>query len=287
MNLFFRPFIVMLTSSAYFASPAAAACPESATAVDVIEVAEASARAYEAADLQGFVATSSRLEEMLPCLAEPLPRNVAANVHRMMGLRAFVDQRQEKSTAAFGAARSIEPSYRFPETMVPAGHPIMGNYEAVDVSSVATREVPAPAEGYLHFDGRPATERPTDLPTIAQLFDTEGAVEDTAYLWPGDGLFEYAERTGPASTPVPTPISSTQRRGPNLPLAVGAGGAAITSAVLYGVAASASSKFNSPATPYEDGPKLRAQANSFLVASGGVGVVALGLGVGAVVAGQW
>src|SRR5688572_27820706 len=80
-----------------------AACDRPATAVDVIEAAEASADAYGNADLMGFIDTTSKLEALLPCLQEPLPRNVSANVHRMMGLRAFVDQKRDKADAAFGA----------------------------------------------------------------------------------------------------------------------------------------------------------------------------------------
>ena len=203
----------------------------------------------------------------------------------MMGLRAFIDKKEEKAHAAFGAARAIEPAYRFPETMVPPGHPIMKSYEALDVLKVETREVPPPEGGYFHFDGRPGLDRPVNLPSIAQLFDADGGVEITAYLWPADGMFDYTIGK-PAAIPG-TEIVDTPRKGPNLALTIGAGGAALTSGILYGVAASAAGKFNSPTTDYEDGPKLRAQTNTFLVASGGLGVIAIGMGVGAVVAGQW
>jgi hypothetical protein len=279
--------LIVLTALGVAPATAQAACPTTTTVIDLIEVSESSATAYEAADLQGFIETSSRLDSTLPCVSEPIPRNVAANIHRMMGLRAFVDQKKEKSVGAFGAARAIEPSYRFPETMVPQGHPIMAGYEAMDISAVASKEVRKPAEGYLHFDGRPGSVRSVELPTVAQLFDGEGAVSVTAYLWPSDGMFDYAEASADVVEITKNPAPIAGRRGPNVPLVLSAGGAAVLSGVFYGVAASASGKFNSPATPYEDGPKLRAQTNTFLLASGGVGVAAIGLGIGAVVAGQW
>ncbi len=282
-NLLPRMSIVALVT---LGAPAAfAACPAPSTSVDVIEAVELAADAYRSADLEGFIETTSKMEALLPCLQEPLPRNVVANVHRMMGLRAFVDRKQEKSESAFGAARVIEPSYRFPETMVPPGHPIMGNYEAFDISQVPVKEVPTPEGGYFQFDGRPTFERPVNLPTVAQLFDGEGAVEVTSYLWPADGMFDYV--AGAPATDPGTVIIDTSPKGPNLPLTIGAGGAALTAGVLYGVAASAAGKFNSPNAPYDDGAKLRAQTNTFLLASGGVGVIAVGLGVGAVVAGKW
>jgi len=278
--------VVSLLALMTLASPAAfAACPTPSTAVDVIEAAEQSVAKYEAADLQGFMDTTSNLESLLPCLQEPLPRNVAANVHRMMGLRAFVDRKPDKSESAFGAARVIEPSYRFPETMIPPGHPIMTNYEALDIAEVPTKVVPDPEGGYFQFDGRPGTERPVNLPTVAQLFNGDGAVEVTAYLWPAEGMFDYTVGT-PASAPGTIIIDPTPK-GPNLPLAIASGGAAVTAGVMYGIAASAASKFNSPGTPYADGPKLQTQTNTFLLASGGAGVIAVGLGVGAVVAGTW
>lgn len=264
-----------------------AACPMPATAVDVIESAEASAEAYRNADLLEFVKTTTRLEAQVPCLAEPLPRNVAANVHRMMGLRAFVDQKREKSEQAFGAARSIEPAYRFPETMVPPGHPIMDAYETLSTDEVATREVPAAAGGYFQFDGRPSQDRPLSFPTIVQLFNADGGVEISAYLWPADGMFDYEEGDPALPAGFDPGLIDTRPKGPNLPLLASAGGAALLSGISFGVASAGASKFASPDTPYEDGAKLRARTNTFTVVSGGAGAAALGLGVGAVLAGRW
>ena len=145
-----KSFFLLLTV-AMLPLDARAACPSPSTAVDIIEAAEASAEAYRNADLLEFVKTTTRLEAGVPCLAEPLPRNVVAQVHRMMGLRAFVDQKTEKAEQAFGAARGIEPAYRFPETMVPPGHPIMNAYESMSVDTLATKPVPSAAGGYFHF----------------------------------------------------------------------------------------------------------------------------------------
>ena len=262
------------------------ACPTPATAVNIIEASENAAQAYQDADLNRFFETTSKLEELIPCLAEPLPRNVTAGVHRMMGLRAFIDRKGEKAEAAFGAARVIESAYRFPETMVPPGHPIMTAYESLDVTDPPSKPVASAEGGYFHFDGRPGNERPVTLPTVTQLFNADGGVELSAYLWPADGMFDYIEGSPAAVSGQDTAIDYT-KKGPNLPLAISAGGAGLAAGVLYGLASGKNAKFNSPGTAYEDGASLRASANTFALASGGAGVVAVGLGVGAVVAGRW
>lgn len=265
---------------------ARAACPTPATAVNIIEASESSAQAYQDADLNRFIETTSKLEELIPCLAEPLPRNVAAGVHRMMGLRAFIDRKGEKSEAAFGAARVIESAYRFPETMVPPGHPIMVAYESLDVSDPPTKSVPSAEGGYFQFDGRPGFERPVTLPTVTQLFNADGGVEVSAYLWPADGMFDYIVGSPAVLSGQDTAIDF-RKKGPNLPLAISAAGSGLAAGVLYGLASGKNAQFNSPGAPYEDGASLRASANTYALASGSAGVVAVGLVVGSVVAGKW
>lgn len=271
------------------ASPAAAQdCPKPTTAVDVIEHSEASADAYKNADLVGFVTHTTQLEAAIFCLAEPLERNLIANVHRMLGLRAFVDQKATKAQQAFGAARGMEPAYRFPETMVSPDHPVMEAYNALPEAQLSDKKpVPSAAGGYFHFDGRPALERPVNVPTVAQLFNGDGAVQRSAYLWPTDGMFDYVQGD-PALPPGTVPGTiDTRPRGPNVPLAASAGGAAVLSGVAYAIAASSAAKYNSGETPYADGAKLVSTNHTFTVVSGGAGAAALGLGIGAVVAGRW
>ncbi|NCG21398.1 MAG: hypothetical protein GWP91_20500 [Rhodobacterales bacterium] len=254
--------------------------------MNIIEASESSAQAYQDADLNRFIETTSKLEELIPCLAEPIPRNVAAGVHRMMGLRAFIDRKGEKSEAAFGAARVIESAYRFPETMVPPGHPIMMAYESLDVSDPPTKSVPSAEGGYFQFDGRPGFERPVTLPTVTQLFNADGGVEVSAYLWPADGMFDYIVGSPAVLSGQDTAIDF-RKKGPNLPLAISAAGSGLAAGVLYGLASGKNAQFNSPGAPYEDGASLRASANTYALASGSAGVVAVGLVVGSVVAGKW
>ena len=283
-----RTGLIAIVASIVWVTPHAhAACDLPATAVDVIEASENSASAYENADLTGFMTTTSALEAKLACLQEPLPRNVIAGVHRMMGLRAFVDQKRDKAEQAFGAARAIEPAYRFPETVIPPGHPIMSAYEALDVSDPATKDVPTAAAGYFQFDGRPSQARPVALPTVVQFFNADGAVEVTAYIWPEDGMLDYEQGTPTVAVGGAPVVIDGRPKGPNVPLAIGAGAAALLSGVAYGMASASYGQFNDPGTPYSDGAALRSRTNTFIIVSGGAGATALGLGVGAVVAGRW
>lgn len=280
-----RTSILALTVAGLLPMAARAECPLPKTAIDVIEEAEASAEAYKNADLVGFVKHTTQLEATVVCLGEPLDRNVAASVHRMMGLRAFVDQKTDKSKQAFGAARGIEPNYRFSETMIPPGHPIMDSYQAMAEDEIKkTKDVEEAAGGYFQFDGRTGLQRPASVPTIAQLFDSEGAVSNSSYLWPSDGMFDYERGEGFVPEGV---VIDTRPRGPNVPLAASAGGAAVLSGVAYAIAASSAAKYRSPDTPYEDGPGLVSTNHTFSVVAGGAGAAAVGLGVGAVLAGRW
>ena len=96
---------------------------------------------------------------LLACVSEPVPRNVAAAVHRMTGLRGFVDRDPDRSTKAFAAGRYLEPAYKFPATLVPEGHPVLRDYEA----AWGARDADALAElftedGFVLRPGNPPAE---------------------------------------------------------------------------------------------------------------------------------
>lgn len=277
------------------AAAALAAEPCSATAADVTETIESAQRALENLDPDRFVAETDRLDALLPCLAEPLGRHLAAEIHRTKGIRA-VSERDAAASRYFAAARSLEPAYKLPSTLIPEGHPVRTAYAAQDVTKGTFEPVPAPAEGTLTLDAGQTLYRPTTWPTIAQLLAADGSVRFTAYLEPTTALPDYPILTAaPAPVPadpvpaVPTPAPPgpvpppPSAGAPRAPLGVAALAGTALTGLLVGLAGAAEARFEDLETPDDELPGLRSRANSLVVASAFTGAASLGFGVAFVV----
>jgi hypothetical protein len=155
--------------------------------------------AYNDLDDAGFKASLERALEALPCLEELIPRPLAASIHRYVGIGHFLERDHNRAQMAFAAAKSIEPNYRFPESLVPTDHPLFDDYDAPPPASPMFEAAPALSGGYYTFDGSPGSQRPTDRPTIAQVMRDDGAVAATAYLRPGYSLLR-PEGMGPGTS---------------------------------------------------------------------------------------
>lgn len=251
-----------------------------ATSRDLLTAEEAALSAYGALDVDGFVSAADHIQEMLGCMVEPVTRDLAAAAHRMIGLQAFTAGDKEKAELAFAAARSLEPEWRFPESLFPPGHPVRTIYEAIPLDQAAWTPLP-PTAAVVRIDGRVADARPSSWPALVQAFGVDGAVLGSWYLWPGDPL---------PALPAPLPLASTlptttetmgqlpapKRTGPRWGwlgvAAVSAGGAGF----LYGVAAKTSEAYQSDDTNPELRERLRQRTNGLLIASGAAGLVAVG-----------
>jgi hypothetical protein len=227
------------------------------------------------ADAEAFVGAAATVDQSVTCLREAAPTTVLAAAHRVLGLHAFRAGDPERSRAAFRAARRLEPTFTWPDSLLAPDDPARRAYESVNADS-ATETVPAPAAGRLLFDGVPDTERPTARATVFQRVDDADRYVDAAYLWPG---------VAPPPYPLPPPPDPGPRKR-RTALLIGAGGAALTSAMLYGLAGGAASNYADPATPYADGPGIRGRTNGLVVGSAVTGAAAVGLGVGALLQGR-
>ena len=295
----------------WIATARAQECGASSTTADLQDAIEEAQVRLAELDIAAFKEATHGIERLVPCLRESLPAHLAAEVHRTRAILLF-GERDPSSSWVFAAARAIEPGYAFPTTLIPEGNPVREAYGRVDLSEGKTVAVPPPASGHLQFDGTSALERPIRWPTIVQVFDATGRVAVTAYLAPSDPLPPYPVSTAPvAAAPVPVPpapgttadsatAASTRPPPPaplprvrpprtpaehplRLPLVMGAGAAAVTSGVLYGVAGMSHAAFESESTADEDLSALRSRTNGLIVASALTGTAAIGLGVGAAV----
>ncbi len=261
----------------------AAACEPITASAFVATLTEAES-AFAALDIEGFLAQSEAAREQLPCLVDIAPPGLAAQIHRVEGLRAF-GERSVDAVRYFAAARSIEPAYTFPVDVAPAGSPLLDDYFALNMESHQREPVPAASDGAVSFDGAAQSLRPTAWPTLFQWVDAGGVVRVTAYVRVGDVLPVYPALVPPVvssstgSNPPPTSSTVTRVR-PAWPLAVGAGAAALGAAGLYAGAAGSRAAWSDPATPDARLDPLKHRTNALVVASGVSAVAAVGLGVG-------
>ena len=253
-------------------------CPQPVSVSELVVSLELAEAAQADADLVGLHASTDRATEQLACLQEPITRALAARFHRTLGLRLLLDREMDEARRAFAASRSIEPGYRFPETLVPQGNPVLDEYHALPVENPALQQVPVPRQGYLLFDGREGSQRPVSWPAVVQLCDEDGAVLATSWAWPGDPLPEYVARREPSvSGAHPT---SSSHGGMRVGLMVGSGVSAAAAVTLLALSRDASATYYDPSTTGEDElGRLQGQANGLLAASEVATILTAGLGL--------
>ncbi len=269
------------------ASVARAECGTPVTTSELVGMLEKAEWAYGEADLAGFSAASGELRGELACLSEEVPRNIAARVHRAIGLRGFVDRDPDVSTRAFAAARVIEPAYAFPTSMVPEGNPVLADYNAIPTDAGEYRDVLAPADGTLVFDGRPGLSRPASWPTLMQFVSSDGEVTETLYLWPDQALpvYEIAPQqpTGPDTSQEP----ELRQKRVSVPLLAAAGGVALASGALLLASRTVHDRYYDPGTAIDDLDGLRGKHNALVWGARGTAAGAVVLGASAFVVVRW
>jgi hypothetical protein len=256
---------------------------------------------YANLDVDGFRASADRAQSLLPCVTDPVSRHLAAEVHRLAGLRGFVDRDPDASTRAFAAARSIEPAYAFPTTLVPPGNPALADYTAIDPASGRTTPLPPPKSGHVQLDGTASTARSTSFPTVFQHLGDDGAVRATSYLLPSAPVPPYeiaatavqdsaltSAPPGPPPTSAQAPPTPKSRR-LRAPLAIGAVGLGAVSGVAYFRAGSAEVAYWETDGLVDDTAieAQRRRVNGLLATSAVAGGVAVGLGVGAMLVAEF
>jgi hypothetical protein len=303
-TLYLTPLVALGLAYAAPVDASETTCTELTLGGTLHDAAQRAEVAFGATRVEEFQQAIQLIDGLIPCLMEPVDPGLAAFVHRMQGLGAFIGRDQDRARQAFAAARGLQPDYSWPEDLIPWGHPLLGLYQSFPLEGAAFEAVPPPAAGWVYLDGRPSEPRPREWPTIIQVSDAEGAIQLSTYLWPGDPLPDYADDTPVASVPPkPVPTSSvpeqpalantvaatstTVRTGPRAGLLASAGGAAVASGVLWALADRSGDQYWDPATPQSDLDRARRRTNGLVLASAGTGALALGTGVVAFLELQW
>ena len=214
-------------------------------------------------------------EEAIPCLDAPLTPQLAAQAHRSQGYAAFLSGDRETALLFFTASAMVEPNYQLPEDLVPPAHPIARLYEEGRNAEDPAEMLPAPAQGFLVFDGTTSDSRPTARPTVSQFVDETGQVGFSAPLSPGDPVPVYP-------TALPEPPQQVSGASVRWPLVAGAAGAALLSGGLYAASHKSEDAYYE-STSVADAVNQRRTTHALTVASGATATVAVGLGLGTVV----
>jgi hypothetical protein len=162
----------------------AAPCEPPATAAALVAAVGAAEAGWSQMDADAFAAGAGEVRQALECMGEEVSATELAAAMRTLGLEAFREGSAGAAEAWFGAARTLEPDYTFPDALLRPGHPAREAYLAAEAPA-GDRALPAPASGWLQIDGRRSVRVPTDRPYYFQRFDGAGAVTQSAVVEAG------------------------------------------------------------------------------------------------------
>lgn len=260
---------------------AADGCPAPTQPVELAVRLSSAEQAYGQLDVAAFNRAVDESQLMVPCLGGLVSPTLAAQYHRVQGIRLYIASQRDRAFGEFRSAGAIDPSYQFPDALLPTGHAIRKAYaDALAAGPGDTAPIPEPASGTVFVDGQSSRERPVERPVFVQLTDVAGTVSATAYALPGDRLPSYAVKLSGTKPPT-EPVTPKKRYKPNFVL-LGAGGAALlASGITYGLASGAKKDFyeDDDTRTLDELTKLQAKANGLGVTSAGLlGVGVIGVG---------
>ncbi len=263
--------MLSLVWMAWAATALAADCPSPVSEAELSTTLDRAEAAFADLDPAAFGAAMDDTSFQLPCIRQPATPGQAARLHRLTGLRWFIVGKEGEAFAAFRSAATLQPEYRFPETLVPPGHAAREVFERAWGNPGEVGYLPEPLEGSVLLDGTTASERPLERPVWFQLV-RDDAVIDSSYVLPSDAWPSY-----PAKKPPP---SVSGKRNP-VGFAIAATGALVASGVMYGAALGSKSSFDDDHPDYtiDDLRAHRARTNGLAAGSAATAGAGIVLGV--------
>lgn len=217
--------------------------------------------AYRDFEMETFEKTMVQARTTVGCLDALVSSRAAAQFHRLAGLDAFARNDTALAEVHFASARLLEPSYTFPEDLVPAGSPLLVHYLARTPSHDAV--LPAPATGIrVLVDGTETGRIYSDVPHIVQIAAPEVSTHLVAAEMPLPGY----------------PLLPPPRKLKALPLVLG-GVALVGAGVSQGIgfARRESLVWNQEGNAEERFQKLRTNARTTNAVTAVLGAVGAGL----------
>ncbi|MDP6931980.1 MAG: hypothetical protein QGG40_03650 [Myxococcota bacterium] len=257
-------------------------------------------QAFGTLDLEGFDRARDDASVMLPCLGEVIEPGVAASFHRLRGIAWYLAGDGSNAERSFAASRALDPDLGLPLELVPAGHAMREVFDAVALDNPTWEPLPAPRTARVYLDGREGPRRSRTWPSIIQVVDEDGSLQQTAYVWPDEAAPRYEVREPVATEAVQVPsvdmagetFTPEPSEGPGRLVWGGGltlGGGVVLAAVGYGQARVTAGKLDrAPEAQawetYEDGESAYALGSTLYWTGGALGLAGgLVLGAGLLV----
>jgi hypothetical protein len=233
-------------------------------------------------DVDGVANAVARIQAALPCVVDRLePADVAA-VHRLRAFGYFVAGDIFTARETFGAARGADPVWVLDDRLAPPGTQLREVFNTASLD-VATEVVALPSSTALYVDGVRTAERSIDRPALLQLVSAEGRVLDSVWLTDDQPLPDWSRF---AAAVVPQAGLGQAQAGSRSAVAwwVSGGVAIAAAAGMYGWALADHAEYVDLGNGMNERElsALRSRTNTKVLASGGLGVIGLGLGVVAI-----
>jgi hypothetical protein len=257
----------LILAATLWGALAQANCSEPASAARIEEATVRATEALSRADAGAYRSAHDEATSLIPCLDALVPVDLAAAVHRMGGVRAFLDRDLERAHLRFATARMLAPLYQWPDELLPPTHPIRSAYLELRLTGMRFDVPPPPRRGIVATDGRIGQGRLEGLPAIFQRIENDGSPTDSRMLEPMDDYPEYLHR---------------QKRRVR-PATIVAIGAVVASGLFYYAAVDARGTYNDLSTPYSELDGHRTRIVAFSVTSGVLLAAGTGSGIAAVI----
>jgi|GEM_PF-5993518 len=220
-----------------------------------------------AGDVHTFQATVDTLLSDLPCADHVLDAPQAARLHRLVGLRAAVDQDNDAARAAFTAALTLDPDAPLLANGTEPGASLAALYSLPDDVSVTSLPANVPPGTTLFVDGTERTAVPASRPYIAQWSQAH-TIGPSAYVL--DGL------AGLPTAPMPAPQAPGPSRRRQTLLWSAVGSAVAAAGLQAGARVVHKRAYAGQATDLD---AVQPTVNGLSLSSAGLGLAATGLGV--------
>ncbi len=262
---------------------ARAACEQPARMGDLLRPLSDAQSAFATMNGPAFAEADRQAREALGCLSEPITAAGAAAWHRHAGLGAWLVDDVDTARQDFRSALQIQPRWTLPEDVAPPNNPLSRLYEEAGTLGPGHAD-PVWVEGaQVLVDGAVVELLPRERPVVLQILSEDGRVLETVWLRPGEEPPPQVRQGERPAVPIERLAAKESFAGPRL--AVGAGVAGLAAGGLYTWSAVSHARYVTPGLAPDSELDDLVRANHLAVyGAGGLTALALGLGVGAVVA---
>ncbi|MEZ4322113.1 MAG: hypothetical protein R3F61_31870 [Myxococcota bacterium] len=243
---------------------------------DVKGVSSRAQEAFANLDEEGFSQARDELLAGIECSVEALTTSAVAGYFRVRALDAHLRRAPEDLLANARAMAEIDPVPP-PTSVTPRGHPVRNAWETARAAGPSgPRELPVPSGGRIRVDGRDTLALPVERPTVIQFVQPDGSLAWTRVIEPGGLPPGYTEASEDYRAKYENAIIVSAPRKPiELPILAGIFGAGAIG--TYATTFHTRKRFFDAEDP-ADLRTLRNNNNALVIASAGLGAVALGLG---------